>query len=93
MSDAFTANDEAFALALLIKEYESYEFAIRKRDNLINQRCKETKKDFHKQCKWEQGRLEPSWTQNLGVFDKLSRRMAQTGGLRRGNGRQSDGGI
>ena len=64
VSEVFTPNDEAFALALLMNELESYNFIIAKREKAITSNTMK-KKTFHKQCKWEQGRLEPSWTRDI----------------------------
>ena len=46
MSEVFTTNDKAFALALLMNEYDSYKFAIEKHDNLITSDRKKPKKPF-----------------------------------------------
>ena len=74
LGEVFTTNDEAFALALLINELDSYNFLIAKKNNDITSDTIK-KKAFHKQCKWEQGGLEQSWTQNTrvnGTRDKTS---------------------
>ena len=46
MGDVFTANDEVFALALLINKHKSYKFAIAKRDKHLRSNDKKPKKPF-----------------------------------------------
>ena len=46
LSDVFTVNDEAYALALLINEYDSYKYVIRKETDKLEKDEKRPRKPF-----------------------------------------------